>query len=156
MALENLLTSNGDVEEAKGTLIRSFHVMAGAALDYARASLGAATAVLDVAMAGGPCAAVYTNYAEVRRYDGLARSALDSLGELASMLVSINDSEDEAANDAYAEHLMQMSRTDEVSAMLEGASHRIAMANRALPENPQPAARFNVEIFTRVLGAQET
>jgi len=153
MALADILTTGEDVTETKQALTRTLLTLSGAAQDYAKASLGAATAVLEVAMDGGPCAATYTNFTETRRFGMLARNALSSASDVANMLMASNDSPDDAANDAYSQHLIGMTNTDLVSAILEGANSRMQMAYKSMPANPQPAARFDASIYASQEGA---
>lgn len=154
MALADILNLD-DLQEAKNTLTRTMHTLAEASEEYAKAALGAANTALEVAMDGGPCASAYTSYAEIGKYDRLARRALEDLTGVMNILIALNNSEDELANAAYSEHLMDMARINNTSAILEGATNRLGMINRALPKNPQPAARFNASIFSAQEGAQE-
>lgn len=155
MALADILTPDGDVQQAKMVLTRTYHIVAEAASEYAKASLGAADSALSVAMQGGPCAAAYTAYSEIGKYNRLARLAVENTADVAGLLLALNESDDDAANEAYADHLIDMGKTNEVSVMLEGASRRLEMINRALPKNPQPGARFDATIFSAQEGAQE-
>ncbi|QJA43156.1 hypothetical protein [Phaeobacter phage MD18] len=155
MALADLLTPDSDVQEAKDTLTRTFHNLANAAGEYARASLGAATTVLEIAMEGGVCAEAYTPYTDITKYDRLARRIMENLTDITALLLAVNGSEDDYANRAYEDHLSEMSKIDETSAMLEASAARLTLINRALPSNPQPAARFDASIFRANDGAEE-
>lgn len=155
MALADLLTPDEDVQETKHTLTRTLHTLAEVAGEYARASLYAANDVLEIATEGGPCAEAYTPYTEITKYDRLARRAVENLTDITNLLLAVNRSEDDYANRAYADHLSEMSKINETSALLEAAANRLALINQALPKNPQPAARFDASIFSAKGGAQE-
>lgn len=155
MALADILSTDGDVTDTKNAILQAFHALVGAAHEYAKASLGASAAILAIAMDGGPCAATYTQFPEVHKFDVLARAAIQSVGDLANVLTALHESDDESVNESYANYLVEISRTDVISALLEGASNRMEMVFKAMPENPQPAARFNSAIFSRQQGAQE-
>ncbi len=148
MALADILMTDGDVQEAKSVLTHTLHTLADAAEEYAKASLGASNAVLEVAMNGGPCAAAYTAYAEIGKFDRLARRAVSDLSGITNILLELNHSEDDYANEAYAEHLSNMCRINQTGALLEGAATRLGMINRSMPGNPQPAARFDASVFS--------
>lgn len=148
MALADILMTDGDLQEAKTTLTHALHTLAAASEEYAKASLGAANTVLEVAMEGGPCAAAYTAYAEIDKYDRLSRRSVADLMGIMNILLELHHSEDDYANEAYAHHLSDMCHINQTSALLEGASSRLQMINRALPKNPQPAARFNAGVFS--------
>lgn len=147
MALENILTTDGDIKEAKTTLTRTLHILSGAGMEYAKAALGAANAVLEVAIDGGPCAAAYTQYAEIGKFETLTRNTVDNMIDLTTILLALNESEDDSVNEAYATHLREMSRIGEITALNEGAINRLQTINRALPKDPQPAARFDPSVF---------
>lgn len=155
MALADALTTDGNVTEAKQALTRTLHTLSAAAQDYAKAALGAASAVLTVAMSGGPCAAAYSSFSDARRFDELSRNALSRTADVANLLTALNDSPDDEANEEYAQHLMDLTATDTVSALLEGANSRMQMAYKAMPKDPQPAARFNASIYATQEGAQK-
>lgn len=147
MALENVLTPDGDIREIKMALTRSLRLAVTAAEDWAKASLGAANEVIKVASEGGPCAAAYTSYAEIGEFHDKAKRAVGNITDLTNILLAVNESADDEANDAYSDHLAAVGRVHEIGAILEGAATRLEMINRALPENPQPAARFNPSVF---------
>lgn len=155
MALADVLTPDGDIADAKMALTRTLHIVVGAAEEYAKAALGAANEVLGVAMEGGPCAAAYTNYAEIGKFMRLSQTALENATDVASILMSLNESADDHANDCYGDHLAEMTRAAEIGALLEGATSRLGMINRALPKDPQPAARFDASIFRAQEGARD-
>ena len=147
--------NDGDIELTKAQMSDLMRVSAVAAYQYAQACLGCASDVLDVAMTGGPCAAAYQNVQLQQTYDGLAREALDAATSAANLLLQLNASDDDEAMDTYSDFLMDQIKTDQISAMLEGSRNRIAMAHRAMPENPTPAARFNADAYATAEGAQE-
>lgn len=147
MALADLLTSDGDVAGVKMDLTRTLHILAEASEEYAKASLGAANVCLEVAMEGGPCAQAYSAYAEISKYDQMSKKVMGSLIAVKNLLMNLHESDDDLANEAYSEHLREMSKINQTSALLEGASRRMELVNKARPSNPSPAARFNSAIF---------
>jgi hypothetical protein len=140
MALADLLVSNGDVAAAKGTLLSLLTTLVITADNYAKAALGAANAVLDVAEEHGPCAAAYTNYAEIGRYTELTVMVLNNIDDLTELVLAVHETGDPYADDAYAEHIEGMSRLGEIDAIMEAVQTRLGMINSALPENPAPGA----------------
>lgn len=149
VALEFALTSGEDVDATKQVLLRAFHTTVASAHEHASAMLKAAAAVLDVAMDGGACASAYTNYANVRRYETLANDMLASALDIGNLLIALNENEDPAITQAYSQHLVDMSRATEIMAILSGANERLGAANRALPDDPIPGARFNTAVFAQ-------
>jgi len=147
MALANILTSDKDVSETKTALTRTLYTLSVAAEEYARASLGAANSVLEVAMNGGAVACAYSSYADITKFDRLARHTLGSITDITNILLAVNESEDDFANEAYSQHLTDVGKINQTVAFLESAETRVALINKSLPQNPQPAARFDMTIF---------
>lgn len=145
--INELMIDSTKHAETRDAIIRSFHLSAKAAYDYAMYALNAAATCYRAAEAGDPLSTVYTAYSEYPRHVDSAQKMATATAELASIACAIQESQDEEANEAYAEHLMEMSKTDQVSAMLEAAHRRMVVFNSALPSVIAPAARLNTEVF---------
>lgn len=147
MAVADVLNIVGDTQELKSGLMAAFQAITKAGQDYAKSALKSASSILEVAYAGGTCASVYGDYYEVQRCTKAANHAVVVAASLSNMLAAVSESDDDEANAFYADFLMGIAQTDQISALLEGASRRIEMANTAMPEIPQPAARYNAAVF---------
>ena len=145
--LDAMTIDPAQTAETKNAIIRAFHASVMAAQDYAEAALDAAMVCYRAAEAGSPVAVAYTAYAEIPRLTANAQKMVSTAAELSTIACALQESQDEDANEAYAEHLIDMSKTDKVSAMLEAVHRRMTVVNAAIPENPAPAARFKAEIF---------
>lgn len=147
MALADALSIDGEIQETKAALISAYHVIVGSGQEYAKLALKSGASILESAYAGAPCAAVYSHFYDFNHFTKLANSAVVSASQLSNIIAAIHESDDDEANAAYSGFLMDMSCTDQISALLEGATRRVEMANVGLPENPQPAARYNSTVF---------
>lgn len=147
MALADVLSIDGDIPTMKSDLMATYQALITSGQDYAKLALKSASAILEVAYAGGTCASVYTEFHDFNRYTLLANNAVVVSVRLSNVLAAINESDDDEANEAYASFLMDLAQTDQISSLLEGANRRVEMANHALPKSPQPAARYNSAVF---------
>lgn len=154
MALADILVSNGDVAAAKNTLRQTLTTLTMAAENYAKAALSAANAIIGIAEEGGPCAASYTNYAEIGRFSTLVSMTLSNMDDFIELILAAHETGDEYADDAYAEHIYDMARMGEIDAIMEAVQHRLMIINLALPADPVPGARFCMPPTDPVEGAE--
>ena len=148
MTLINLLTIDKDTaNETKNSLIRALHSSATAAQDYAEAALEASMACYRAAETGRPLAEAFTAYTRVHSLIASAQRMLSTVSELSTIVCAVQESHDEEANESYADHLIAISKTDKVSAMIEAAHRRMVIVNASLPSIIAPAARFNTAVF---------
>lgn len=147
MALADVLAFDGDISIARGTLIQCFHTLVESSDQYAKAALDAAQYVLELAIDGGTMGAAYTGYADIGKFLKLSQRSTENADSLMLVLSSINDCGDDEANEAYASHLIDMSRASEISAIVEATQRRLLAINDALPMNPQAGARFDPSKF---------
>jgi hypothetical protein len=143
MALADLLISDeNEVNKVRDSLLRAMHAMADAALDYAKAALGAADNALSVVEDSGYCAEVYTNYTEIGKFTELTRRASQSVVDLILVVAMVSETDSNEANSAYVEHLTTMCRLGETAALLEATNTRLGIINKAIPTHPVPGARL--------------
>lgn len=152
--IETMAIDGAQVIEVRQKLVRAFNASVQAAEDYAEAALGAAMDAYRAAEDGAVVAAAYTSYSESPRNAHRAGNMVQTAADIASLLCALNEGISEDANESYANHLMDMSRTDKVSAILEAAARRMALATSALPTDPAaPGARFNAAVFAKPTGS---
>lgn len=148
MSLADALTiDDEDLAATKENVIRAFHACAMAAQDYAELALELSMVAYSAAEAGAPLASAYTAYANVPRMISGAQKMIEATATLSTVACALHESTDDEANMAYADHLISMSRANQVSAMIEATSRRMNLVDAALPENISPAARFKAETF---------
>lgn len=147
MALADALNIDGNIQETKSDLMNAYQAVITAGQEYAKLALKSASAILEVAYAGGTCASVYTHFYEFQHFTKLANSAVVTAARLSNILATISESDDDEANESYAHFLMDLAQTDHISCLLEGANRRVEMATTAMPKTAQPAARYDSTVF---------
>jgi hypothetical protein len=148
MSIIDTLTIDGaDLDETKFRLMRTYNAVVAAAVYYADASLGAAMVCYRAAENGESLAAIYTPYSESPRFAQKASEMVDVISDVASFLCAVYETADEDANEAYCQHLIEMSRIDKVSASLEAAHKRMQIVKACIPESTSPGARLKTAVF---------
>lgn len=142
-----LMIDADDLDEVKNNVIRAFHACAMAAQDYAELALDLSMVAYNAAESGAPVSAAYSAYAHIPRLVSGAHKMVEATATLSTIACALHESTDDEANMAYAEHLINMSRASQVSAMIEATTRRMNLVDTALPERVTPSTRFNAEIF---------
>lgn len=112
-----------------------------AAYEYAHASVGAAQEAYTAATDAAPCVAVFRSIVESQQFAAKSHEALQSCFSATALLLKAEEVVDPEVNKINAVVKVETVEQHVISAMLEAAAARIAMAKQMLPENPAPGAR---------------
>lgn len=137
------LFAEDELDEHKHAIYAALQSLKTAAKDYADSALHTAQEILELAHSGAPVASSFQPYAEVAEHYTAANHALAAYAGLANLLVALNDTVDDEAKEAYRSHLAEDSNVTVISALLEGATRRLNVANDYLPRPAMPTTRFH-------------
>lgn len=148
MSLIHALTANAEqVETIKDDMADVLAATIQAAHDYAEGALQAANAAHSYAEEGAPITSVLAAYREFETFHRRANMLIEAVAKVSNMHIAINEGPDEEANDHFASYVMGLSKTEVVSAMLEGATRRITLMQQAIPAESGSGARFDPALW---------
>lgn len=143
MDVNSLLTSDGDIKQLRNAIINVKATLQIAAMDYAKAALGAANEAVKAVQSAAPAGAVWPHLAEYQALSTKANEALAATMQATGMLLNSEETGDPSIDGLNLRIKLDSVDAHVVHALLEGASVRAQLASRGLPEDAKAGQRTN-------------